>query len=386
MRIYYISNTIHPDDCYLMFKDKLHMLGLQAQKFNYLLMKGFNSNDVDVHAVSSLPVNRENYDKLFYGGNKSKDQKILFHYLPIINLPGIKNVMQTVGAFWHVFQAKKEDVVICDVLNASTSLGAVFAAKLKKIKCVGIVTDIPFFMLPGEMRNVRYEKIVDKVIKNCSHYVFLTEQMNSLLNPNNKSYMVVEGICDQKMEKFKPIICRTEKIKCFYAGQLNARYGLKMLVEGFIKANITDAELHLYGTGPYVPELESLCEEHKNVVYHGTVFNDVIVRAELEADLLINPRPTHEEFTKYSFPSKNLEYMASGTATLTTRLPGMPEEYLPYVYLIEEESADGIAKALEYVLGLSREEREAKGAAAKNFVLEKKSNVAQAARILDFLN
>ena len=78
--------------------------------------------------------------------------------------------------------------------------------------------------------------------------------------------------------------------------------------------------------------------------------NEEVVSAELEASLLINPRPTHEEFTKYSFPSKNMEYMASGTPVLTTKLPGMPADYYPYVFLVNDESAEGMAKAYRDVL------------------------------------
>ena len=38
--------------------------------------------------------------------------------------------------------------------------------------------------------------------------------------------------------------------------------------------------------------------------------------------------------------------MSTGTPVLTTVLPGMPKEYHPYVYLLEEETADAIAEKL----------------------------------------
>lgn len=72
-----------------------------------------------------------------------------------------------------------------------------------------------------------------------------------------------------------------------------------------------------------------------------------------KATLLINPRPSNEEFTKYSFPSKNLEYMASGTPLLATDLPGIPAEYKRYEYIIENENIDGIANMFRYVLNLT---------------------------------
>ena len=157
------------------------------------------------------------------------------------------------------------------------------------------------------------------------------------------------------------------------------------MVDGFVLANVPDSELHIYGNGPYVDELQKVTQEHPSVIYHGIAMNEEVVRAETEADLLINPRPTHEEFTKYSFPSKNMEYMASGTPLLTTRLPGMPAEYYPYVYLLEEESPQGIADALRQILSHSEEDLHRKGTAARDFILGTRNNVAQGQKILTML-
>ena len=80
---------------------------------------------------------------------------------------------------------------------------------------------------------------------------------------------------------------------------------------------------------------KKLAQQYPAVKYKGVAPNAVIVEEELKATLLVNPRPTGEEYTKYSFPSKNMEYMASGTPVLTTCLPGMPAEYNEYVYLLK---------------------------------------------------
>ena len=110
-----------------------------------------------------------------------------------------------------------------------------------------------------------------------------------------------------------------------------------------------------------------------------------IVGKEMEAALLVNPRPTDAEYVKYSFPSKTMEYMASGTPVLTTNLPGMPREYLPYVNLIEEETPQGIANALKKVLAQSDEALMEQGIRARRFVLEQRNNLVQAKKILTML-
>ena len=136
----------------------------------------------------------------------------------------------------------------------------------------------------------------------------------------------------------------------------------------------------------YQLKLEEIIKEHSNIKYLGVVPNSEVVNAELKATLLINPRPTGEDYTKYSFPSKNMEYMASGTPVLTTRLPGMPLDHVEYVYLIEEETAVGIASMLSEILTQSEEELFEKGKEAKRFILEKKNNVSQAKKLLDMLD
>ena len=78
--------------------------------------------------------------------------------------------------------------------------------------------------------------------------------------------------------------------------------------------------------------------------------------------------------------------MASGTPLLTTKLPGMPKDYYPYVYFFEDESVEGMLGAFRTVLSKSDEELHSFGANAKAFVMEKKTNLVQAKKLIEFIN
>lgn len=255
---------------------------------------------------------------------------------------------------------------------------------------VAVVTD-----LYGLMQNVDkksfFVRMAGKLntwyIGSFSKYILLTEQMNEVVNPKGCPHMVMEALCDSllvkesidKVDKYHPRIV-------IYAGSINEIYGLKMLAEGFLRANVEDSKLVYYGSGPYMDEYKSLCEKHSNLEYRGIVSNEVVVAEELRASLLVNPRFTTGEFTKYSFPSKNMEYMASGTPLLTTNLPGMPKEYHKFVFLFQEETVEGYADAIRNVLSKSEPELISFGAKAREFVLKNKNNIAQGKRIIDFIN
>lgn len=352
----------------------------QSQKYHRLLIEGLAAyTDVDV--VANPPVNRSVLKENFLHLPDETEGGANYHYIPAIRNPILKAVCVGFGTFFKTFaQAKGDSAVIVDGLNRVTALSAVLAARFRGKPCVCIVTDLPDMLGGGSFS----KKLANFIIGSCTSYVFLTEAMNGYLNKRGKPYVILEGHSDIAMKEKEPSMEKklTPRV-CLYAGGVSRQYGLANLVEGFRMADIPNAQLHIYGPGDYVKELEQIAAEDSRIFYGGMLLNTQIVDKEQAATLLVNPRPTHEEFVKYSFPSKTMEYMASGTPVLTTVLPGMPAEYHPYVFLMEEETPEGAAKALKRVLEHADEELFQKGMEARNFILNEKNNVIQAKKLLD---
>lgn len=369
------------------FKTDTNYDGFQVQKFHKLLVNGFKLNECKVIALTILPVTRDNTNKKIYLEETEQHNGIVYHYPAIINLPIIKHIFAIISSmfsFISIAKKNKDVVLIADCLNQSVALGSILGAKIMRVPSIGIVTDLPDLLLG------RKNRINNLIIRLYDQYILLTDQMNDYIISNithkKKTYIVVEGMVDINMKNksiYKQEKC-SKKI-CMYTGILDSKYGIEILVKGFDKANIPNSELHIYGNGDFKNELLKLCEKNKNIKYFGLKPNNYIVEEQQKATLLVNPRPSNEEFTKYSFPSKNMEYMVSGTPTLLTKLPGMPKEYLKYVYVLENESVDGMAEKLIEILNLSQEELKEKGKLAKEYVLNKKSNKNQAQRIIKWL-
>jgi glycosyltransferase involved in cell wall biosynthesis len=387
MMIIYASCTCTARRFAEIFRNPRQMPGQQVQKYHRLIMEGLAMNGARVKSISALPVSKANCNRRLLKKTIENDKGIEYTYLTLFNLPFIKNVFVFIGSFIHAVKYLREDkdaVVINDVLNISVSMGTLLAAKLMKRSNVGIVTDVPSFL--NEKSRSVYVKLNNILIRQYGSYVFLTEQMNELVNQNMADYQVIEGQVDINMQRVgNELKDKYPEKVCIYAGGLHQKYGIKTLTEAFVRANIADSELHIYGSGDYETELAEICKNNAQIKYFGVVANHIVVQEELKATLLINPRPTHEEFTKYSFPSKNMEYMVSGTPVLTTRLPGMPKEYFEFVYLFDQETVEGYAVALARILNKSRSELHNMGLAAKDFVINKKNNVIQSRRIMDMV-
>jgi glycosyltransferase involved in cell wall biosynthesis len=102
------------------------------------------------------------------------------------------------------------------------------------------------------------------------------------------------------------------------------------------------------------------------------------------AAVLVNPLVTRYASARYIFPSKLLEYMATGTPVLTTMPPDVAAEYAEYVYGFHE-TPEELAAAIERVLELPVGDRDAFGARARAFVLEKKNWRTQGERVTAFI-
>jgi glycosyltransferase involved in cell wall biosynthesis len=397
MKILYISTVCSPKVIDYIFSTSLIKPGQAVQKFHRLLIEGFSKHKdlCDVEVFSSLPVTSKSHKKKFWRLKEDCFEGVKFNYVPFVNLLIIKHLFVFVltffkVVFWRFSNYKNDKIVLCDILNISIVWASFLACKLTSQKIAVIVTDLPTFVIVNvnEFSILRrfYLNLNSFVLKRFDLYIGLTQQMNEVINPYNKPFMVMEGLVDSKIGDENSIdVKKSTKRVLLYAGGIYEVYGVKNLIEAFIRLDVDDIELHIYGSGDLENKMEEYCLIDQRIKYFGVVKNEVVVCNLRRATLLINPRPSSEEFTKFSFPSKNMEYMVSGTPLLTTNLPGMPTEYVDFVYLFKDETINGMKETLTDILVRPNEELLNFGLKAKDYVLNNKSNVTQAKRVLDFL-
>ena len=68
---------------------------------------------------------------------------------------------------------------------------------------------------------------------------------------------------------------------------------------------------------------------------------------------------------------------------MTTDLPGMPQDYKEYVFIIEDYSTEGIKDKLCEIASMDKKELMEAGQRAREFVLNKKNNIVQAGKIVE---
>lgn len=295
-------------------------------------------------------------------------------------LSSLKKNMRLIKAW---VKGKEEKVILTYSVNPLHVIPALLLRRKCGFKVVTLCSEVSVYRRKGRFHLAGQisRKISSCLDNSFDGYILLSKYMNEIVNQRKQPYMVMEGVAQEYP--------RTEKMKktlaVMYAGGLTQDNGIEILLEGFCKLAHPKAELWICGDGPLKECVEGYAQKHENIHYYGIWPNDEVQRMEQEAAVLIAPRFSKNDFTKYSFPSKTIEYMTSGTPAILTRLKGIPEEYFDYAYILEDETAEGICNLLGEVLAEDGRVREEKGQKARAFVLTHKNYLEQSKRILAFL-
>lgn len=270
-------------------------------------------------------------------------------------------------------------------------LKAASLVKRKYPKAVSLVmiTDLAQFMRnsPGfvyKLLKAYEKKQCDKYMhRGIDGFILLSDHMKEHLPIGNKPYIVVEGIFHPE-DNSSHVVEKAEEKVIMYSGNLDSRYGLLDLLNAFSLINDENYRLWICGVGNTDNVFKEASIKDSRVVYMGALHRSKVLELQKKATLLVNPRHSSESYTKYSFPSKTMEFMASGTPTLMSPLLSLPADYKKNVYLFDDESVSGMARTMQAICNKPKAELNIFGRQASEFILKNKTANMQCKRIVDF--
>lgn len=333
------------------------------------------------------------YNKFFFKGSRADISFASGIYvssltLPFVNIKYVKHLFRffsLLAFFLKVLKRNDNSLIYFYDCEFTFILMARILRMLgyKNKNCL-IIPDLPTMTGSGNSVANIIDVMLKSSLKFFDSYVAISQGVIDRLKlPSGKS-IVLEGIYNKEL--YSSVISNRqirdvyESKKIFYSGAIDERNGVKLLIDAFgkLKNNYT---LIIVGDGPLKEWVLQQCEVNLGIKYLGQCSHIDVIKIQKEVDLLINPRMPNQSFTPYSFPSKTMEYLASGIPLLMFKLEGIPNEYFRYVNYCENVSADELAKSIESVLEVDYFNAIRKAHVARQFILEMKSPYIQCAKL-----
>ena len=286
--------------------------------------------------------------------------------------------------------AAAADAILVYSAHTPFMIAAVLAGRVfRRRRLAIIVLDLPEYMGAMGLAQTLFGGINRRLfywlIGYFDRVVVLTQAMIPRLGLAQQDAIVVEGIAAANVGTMPPTEDADAPQSFLYTGTLALRYGIKELVDGFRMLDCSDAELWVCGAGEGAEYVAAAAVTDPRIRFYGQVDRARALEMQAKASFLVNPRGGEDDFVRYSFPSKVMEYLASGRPVIMYRLPGIPEGYDGYYLPISTPGANGIAAALSAALDLPATDRVAIGIAAQRFVRECKGPREQVQRIVELI-
>lgn len=384
-------------------------LQVAANTYQWNVIKGIEESiGSEVDILSFLPLGSfpNNSKALFVNTQKSKNGgNGIFLQLGYVNLKFVKELCRFSLLFvtlrrW-IIKAPQNSSIFVYSMYAPFLWALEVTKKLRFKKGINyclIVPDLvgrygispPWYTLRGMLYRIDSYFLL-RLSRHADYYVFLTKAMSEVINIYAKPYTIIEGtVSNSQIEQYDRISNEvkvdTNSRIILYSGSLLNEFGIENLLKAFL--TISNPNIKLWFCGPSTESQTVLkyASIDSRIKYLGFLQREELIKLQLSATVLVNPRTDEGEYVKYSFPSKTMEYLLSGRPLIMFKLPGIPPEYYDYLYFFPEISEESIAKTLVEVCSRSMKILDNFGHRAKMFVIKNKNSVVQAKKIVDLIN
>jgi glycosyltransferase involved in cell wall biosynthesis len=312
--------------------------------------------------------------------------------LPFLNISPLKQLLIGVSAAlrlvrWSWSSRARPRVMLTYNLTVPSGLLTWAAMRLTGAKAVAFVADIN---VPGQtVPNSLYfhlDFLLHRwLIPRFDGLIVVSDAVLKDFAPHSKALRVEGGISEALVTRQRTPRPDDGQFVLVATGSLDDANGIREIVDAFRSLNGDRFRLVVAGAGPLEQYVRKAAAQDPRIEYAGFVRFDQVVELYDRADALVCMRITRALNTKYFFPSKLMEYFASGTPVITTCPGHVAEEFSDVAYLLHDETAEGLVKLVLEVSSRPREERQARARCAFEYMATQKTWAAQARKIRAFL-
>ena len=313
--------------------------------------------------------------------------------LPYLNFYPLKWLTAGMSAFvalllWSWRNRKRTRVIHCVNLTMPPGIFIWLAARLTGARTIASILDV---FKPGALVPDTWYRRLDFAMQRrlLPHYdgmMVVADAIAEDLVPGRRVCRIEGGLLPIHFAKRPPTQPRRagDAFRVVLSGSLEVYNGVELALRA--AASLPEGyQLLVAGVGSRTEHVREYSRRDPRIQYLGFLDFADVLQLYWSADLLLNVRLTRTVDTRYFFPSKLMELLASGTPVLSTCTGHVEREYGHVTYLLREETPEILASEIMRIARLPVDQREALGARAREFMLENKTWQRQGEKLLRYI-
>lgn len=358
-----------------------------AQMFQGELVRALVRAGIDVNAVFSIePLAAYPRGTRLRGrrGRVTTEHGLAVRFLPYVNIVPLKALTVGLAAFvalagWAWRNRRRPRIIHVFNLTMPPGLFVWLAGRLTGSRVTVSVLDVwkPGELVPDVLR-WRMDFWMQRVLlpKFDGHAV-VSPAIREDLIPGRRVCVIEGGIAPARFatagELPDALATRAPgRFRVILSGSLEPYNGVELTLAAMALLP-DDVELIVAGGGSQADLVREAARRNRRVTFAGFLSFEDVLSLYGTADLLLNMRITQAIDTRYFFPSKLMELLASGVPVLSTCTGQVEAHYGHALYLLHDETPGALAARVLELRGVDPIERAALGAHARAFVFREKT-------------
>ncbi len=222
-----------------------------------------------------------------------------------------------------------------------------------------------FSYLKKFISNIYFKSSI-KLLRFLDGYILFQSCAADELNLRKPYYVTKPGINKSSISSYI-YDKQTSNFVITYMGSLMPYNGINEILNTFVMHKDIDLRLKIFGSGKLQEKVIDYSKKDKRIYYGGLVDQKMLKNELKDTDLLLNLRDPEHYVCKFAYPSKLIEYMATGIPILSTNL-NFDDEMQDCLYVLDRLDSTEIYRKIEYIKNDNIRNKIIKAKKAKEYV------------------
>jgi glycosyltransferase involved in cell wall biosynthesis len=229
------------------------------------------------------------------------------------------------------------------------------------------------------------ENSAKKYIPRLDGRIVINESIVKYYSPDKDYILIDGGVNDSVIKSLFPLAVSKEDTYTFVcAGMLWDQNGTKLILDALRINTNSKIRVVFAGKGNDVELIKAAAQDDARISYAGMLSMSDLFKVYQDSDVLLNLRL--EEEVDFHFPSKLLEYLATGKSVISTAIAHAKRDYGTFLSILDEPSPENLSKMMDEFTSIPKDELYRRGIKQREFMLTKRNWQARTKEIIDYMD